>query len=99
MVPWLEEEDQKLIFPPGVTFPTREAHAEFIMKEARDRTHMACKFTVIFYVGENLVCRGAGGWLKSRRQSAADHLGLRSAADSTVPATSALTQPTDQPTT
>jgi hypothetical protein len=65
VVPWLEEEDQKQVFPPGVTFATREAHAEFILGEARARSQLPCGFRVMFYEG----VRGGGigdGWLRGR---------------------------------
>ena len=51
MVPWLEEEEQKLIFPAGTTFSRREEHAEFILREARERTQLPCDFQVLFYDG------------------------------------------------
>lgn len=35
VVPWVEPEQQALIFPPGVTFQTREQQAEYILKGDR----------------------------------------------------------------
>jgi hypothetical protein len=32
VVPWVEPEQQPLIFPPGVVFQTRQEHAEYILK-------------------------------------------------------------------
>ncbi|GBF99513.1 digalactosyldiacylglycerol synthase chloroplastic, partial [Raphidocelis subcapitata] len=52
VVPWLEEEEQRAIFPAGLTFPTREAHADYIIGEARERTHLPCDFKVLFYDGK-----------------------------------------------
>lgn len=52
VVPWVEPEQQALIFPPGVTFETREQQAEFILKEARQRTSLTHPFQVVFYAGK-----------------------------------------------
>lgn len=32
VVPWVEPEQQALIYPPGLTFETREQQAEYILK-------------------------------------------------------------------
>lgn len=63
MVPWLEEEDQRAVFPPGQTFPSREAQAEFILGEARERTGLPCGFRVLFYDGGRSV-GGPGGFVE-----------------------------------
>lgn len=58
VVPWLDPDDQKLVFPPGQVFASKEAHAEFILREARERTALACDFRVLFYDGA--LCRKGG---------------------------------------
>lgn len=55
VVPWLEPEEQALVFPPGQVFQTREEHAEFILKEARERSCLPCDFRVLFYSGALLL--------------------------------------------
>jgi hypothetical protein len=57
VIPWLEEEDQKQIFPAGTIFKTKEEHAEFVLREAKERTQLPCDFRVLFYDG----AAGPGG--------------------------------------
>jgi hypothetical protein len=39
VVPWLDVEQQQLIFPPGLTFDTREQQAEYILKGECSSVH------------------------------------------------------------
>eukprot|EP00775_Hariotina_reticulata_P003919 gene3919-4173_t len=52
VVPWVTPEQQPLIYPAGLTFSSHEQQAEYILKEARQRTASPCNFEVIFYEGK-----------------------------------------------
>lgn len=54
VVPWVDEEDQRRLFPPGVTFQTQQDQREHILKWLAEEAHMpqaAAKLRVLFYVG------------------------------------------------
>ncbi len=52
VVPWLEPEEQELLYPKGMVFKTKEEQAEYILSEGRKRTSLPCKFTVLFWDGK-----------------------------------------------
>ena len=51
MIPWLAKQDQRAIFPNGITFDTPEQQEEYVRKWAEARTGFGSNFKVTFYPG------------------------------------------------
>ena len=51
MIPWLAKQDQRAVFPNGITFDTPEQQEEYVRKWAETRTGFESNFKVTFYPG------------------------------------------------